>query len=128
MDIQVSVAGADAADQLRNLYGWLMREPEFAGALQLHERDAEPGELGPVTDLVQAALEPGGAVSAFAAVVIAWLKFRTSDVKITVSRPAGEPHVELDARRIRELDAAATQALTDELAQTLQSGDGNASQ
>jgi hypothetical protein len=119
MDIAVSVAGAGPADQLRDLDAWLMKETELAGHIRLHERDAAVGELGPVTDLVQAALEPGGAVSAFAAAVVAWLKFRTADVKITVTRADGAPHTELAARRVKGLDAAGTQVLARELARSL---------
>jgi hypothetical protein len=122
VDIAVSVAGAGAADQLRDLYAWLTKEPELVGYLRLHERDAPTGELDPVTDLLQAALEPGGAVSAFAAAVVAWLKFRTADVKVTVTRADGAPHAELAARRIKGLDAAGTQALAHELAQSLTPG------
>jgi hypothetical protein len=119
VDIAVSVAGAGPADQLRDLYAWLTKEPELTGQIRLHERDGAVGELGPLTDLVQAALEPGGAVSAFAAAVVAWLKFRTADVKITVSRADGTTHTELAARRVKSLDAAGTQVLARELAQSL---------
>lgn len=126
MRVVLSVTADDGAGELRNLYSWLIGEPGFAGLVQLHERDPGPGELGPVADLLQVAVEPGGALSAFAAVVIAWLRFRTADVNVTVTRTGADTNVEVKAERVSGLDAAGTRALADEVSRALAAGDGDA--
>jgi hypothetical protein len=104
----VSAEASDAADQLRSLHEWLADVEELRGTARLKEGPPEPGTLGPVVDALVVALGPAGAVSAFATAVIAWLRTRRSEVRIKVTL-ANRRSMELTAKNVSELDAAAVQ-------------------
>jgi Effector Associated Constant Component 1 len=116
MDVIVSVAGSDAVEELRSLFTWLDGEEEFRGGrVRLVEAAPEPGTLGGWLETVVVALSQGGAVTVLASAVIAWIRYRTSEVTCTVTRPGG-PSVQLDARRVRDADLAKVGELVKELA------------
>ena len=116
MDVRISVVGRDAAvEELRSLFTWLAGDEEFRGRVRLVEAAPEPGTLGGWLETVVVALSQGGAVTVLASAVIAWIRYRTSEVTCTVTRPGG-PSVQLDARRVRDADLAKVGELVKELA------------
>lgn len=103
-----TITGADgvSADDLRSLRSWMIDSGDLRGPFELRQPDPEPGHMGSVTDALVVAAGSGGAITALAGVLVSWLRHRTSDFTLKVTRPDGGS-VELVARRIRGLDAAA---------------------
>ncbi|MEU6783367.1 hypothetical protein ABZ912_29585 [Nonomuraea angiospora] len=111
-----SLVTVDTPAETRELHAWLRREPELRGGVRLLESPPPTGALGPVAEAVQ--ILAGAPVAAVAGVVIAWLRYRTSDVKITVKRPDGT-EVQISASRIKTLNAEQTRAVTAEIERAL---------
>ena len=107
--LRVRVHEGDALTELPSLKAWLSDTAELRGRVTGVELPPPPGTLGPLLDAIDVALGPGGAATAFATAIIAWIRHRSSSVKITISRPDGE-RVELEASRVRGLDADSLQA------------------
>lgn len=123
MDVTVSVAGRDAAvEELRSLFTWLTTEEEFRGRVQLVEVAPEPGSLGGWPEELVVAISQGGSVTVLASAVIAWIRYRTSEVTCTLTRPDGTS-VELTAARVRSTDVAGVGELVEQVAATLGNGD-----
>lgn len=121
MDAAVTVAGPDAFDQLRSLQEWLGDVDELRGRVGSRESAPERGTLGPVLDALAVALGPGGAATALATAVIAWLRSRRGEVRVKVTLP-DDRSVELTARRIAGLDADALRQQVDQVAAMLDDG------
>jgi hypothetical protein len=117
----VTAEGPDAADQLRSLHEWLADVQELRGTLSLSESPPPPGALGPVLDALSVALGPAGAATAFATTVIAWLRTRPGDVRIKVTLADGRS-VELTAKNVSKLDAAALEQQVMHVATMLSAG------
>ena len=121
VDAAVTVAGPDAFDQLRSLQEWLGDVDELRGRVGSRESAPERGTLGPVLDALAVALGPGGAATALATAVIAWLRSRRGEVRVKVTLP-DDRSVELTARRIAGLDADALRQQVDQVAAMLDDG------
>lgn len=106
MDAVVTAEGPDAGDQLWALRGWLADVEELRGRVSPREHPPWPGTLGPVLEALVVAVGPGGAATALAASVVAWLRNRHGEVRVKLTRPDGRS-MELTAKRVAELDAAA---------------------
>ncbi|MFL6120890.1 effector-associated constant component EACC1 [Actinophytocola sp.] len=117
--------GPDAADQLRSLHEWLTDVAELRGRVHFEQSPPAPGAMGPALDALAIALGPGGAATAFATAVLAWLRSRRGDVRITVRLPNGAS-AELTAKRVADLDAAALQRQVDQIAGLLEPGEDGA--
>ncbi|MGV9426092.1 effector-associated constant component EACC1 [Streptomyces sp. NPDC003656] len=124
MDVRLDAEGLEAADQLRSLHEWLSDDQSLRGRLGLRERPPDPGTLGPVLEAVVVALGPGGAATALATGVIAWLRSRRGEVRMKVTLEDGRS-LELTAKRVAALDAAALRQQAADLAALL-NGDGTA--
>ncbi|MEV4073976.1 effector-associated constant component EACC1 [Nonomuraea fuscirosea] len=124
MTVQLSIGGDSPSDATRELSAWLLREPELRGRVSLIEAAPEPGTLGAAVGLLQVALGAGGAFATMATIVIAWLGTRRGEVSIKLIRGPGEDSVELTAKGVKGLDAAAARALTEHLAEVLRQADG----
>ncbi|MGW0593919.1 effector-associated constant component EACC1 [Streptosporangium sp. NPDC002607] len=120
MDIEISVSEPDSVDAANDLYEWLVEEPELAGRVRSLEAPPVPGTLGPLTEALRIALEPGGAVMVLATLVVAWLRYRTGKVTITIVTKDGESRVDVLAERVKALDAAGTQALVSEVVRAVE--------
>ncbi|HEX6521803.1 MAG TPA: hypothetical protein VF070_17625 [Streptosporangiaceae bacterium] len=105
MDITVTASDVDGQD-LRSLHDSLAREPELRGRSRLLGGTPQQGTMGTVAEALTVALEPGGAVAAFAAVIITWLRLRTGSARFRITRPDGSS-IEFASARARELDAQA---------------------
>jgi Effector Associated Constant Component 1 len=123
VNVTVTAAGSRDSDELRSLRQWLVAEEELRGQVRLAAPD-EPGSLGAVTDTLIVVLGQSGAAGVFAATLIAWIRHRTSDVRYKLTRPDGTV-MEIAARRIHGLNAEGIQALTGELARSLDSSEEN---
>ena len=98
--------GPKAADQLRSLHAWLADVDELRGRVGCKESPPEKGTLGPLLEALTVALGPGAAATALATTVIAWLRTRRGEIHIKVTLP-DHRSVELSARNVADLDAAA---------------------
>lgn len=73
-----------------------------------------PGDLGTMVGVLAAAVGSGGAVSVLVGSLRAYLpQSRHADVRITVEGPEGR-RVELDARRVDDVEALVRQVLGQE--------------
>ncbi|MEU0568771.1 hypothetical protein ABZ297_25795 [Nonomuraea sp. NPDC005983] len=113
-NITVVARGTAAGDDARGLRDWLVAEDELAGRVKLSEGTPEPDRLGVPTDVIMLMLAPGGAVTAFSAAVITWIRHRTGTATITIRRE-DRTEVKISAQRVRALDGQALTALTREL-------------
>lgn len=110
------MAGPDlSADDLRALRRWMIDTGDLRGPFDLRQADPRPGELGSLTDALVVAAGSGGAVTALAGVLISWLRHRTTDLTIKVTRPDGSS-LEVSGSRVRGLDAPALGAEIERLA------------
>ncbi|GFH67483.1 MULTISPECIES: effector-associated constant component EACC1 [Streptomyces] len=123
MDVVVVVEGADAGEELRQLQEWLSDAAELRGRVSAEERPPRAGTLGPLLDALGVALGSGGAATAFVTGLIAWLRTRNGDVRIKVTLP-DRSSLELDAKRVANLDTAALQQQVAEVAELLSRQEG----
>ncbi|MEV4359985.1 hypothetical protein [Nonomuraea sp. NPDC049625] len=112
----------DSPDEVRDLYAWLRREPELRAALRLVEKPPPDGALGPVAEAVQVLADAPEVVAAVASMVIAWLRYRRTDVKITVKQRKDGPEVQVTATGLRALSPAQTLALARQIESALRDG------
>ncbi|EPH45005.1 hypothetical protein ABT390_04095 [Streptomyces aurantiacus] len=118
MDVEVITEGPDASDELRSLQAWLGDVQELRGRVSDRERPPEPGTLGPALDALLVTVGPGGAATALAAAVIAWLRTRRGEVRIKVTLP-GRRSLELTAKGVSGLDAESLRRQVADVAGTL---------
>jgi hypothetical protein len=116
----LSVGGEAAAEEGASLSAWLAEEGEFGGRVQLAERAPAPGTMGALPELV-VALGPGGAATAFAGAVVAWIRRRSGSTTVTVKRAAGV-EISLSADHVRGLTTEQLGALVERLAAALDAG------
>lgn len=121
MEVTVTAVGLRVSGELRSLRQRLAAEEELRGRVRLEEPRPEPGTLGAVTDTLTVALGPGGVAAVFAGTLIAWIRHRTSDARYKLTRPDGTV-MEVEAQRVRDLDAAGVRALAEQLARSFDDG------
>ena len=114
-------ADADTAD----LAAWLEADDELRGHVRREPAPVPDGALGTTIAQLALSLGSGGAATAMASVVIAWLRRRTGSVAVRLTRPDGSA-VELQAERVRALDAAGLQAQVDQLVTAVWPADDSA--
>lgn len=121
MDVSVVIVGDRAGEELRSLRAWLVEENELRGRVRLRQRPPEPDELGAVDDVLTVAFGPGGAATVLASVLITWIRHRTGNVTVKLTRPDGTS-VDVTAKHVRGLAAADVHTLTAELSRSLDAG------
>ncbi|MFQ3556617.1 hypothetical protein QZN11_07410 [Streptomyces gramineus] len=112
--VLLTIDEAPGADDLRSIHDWLGDTDEIRGRVGLAESPPVPGSLGPVTEGLLVALGPGGAVTALATTLLAWIRQRRSEVTLKVTRSDGASF-ELTGKRIRLLGDAELRQLVDQL-------------
>ena len=111
MSIQLSVEGDDPDEGFAQLANWLSHESELRGLIAPEVVVPGPGELGAMADVLVAAVSSGGAISVLASSLKAFLSQpRRSDVRI-VLRTADGRRVEVDAKRIADVEALVRETL-----------------
>jgi hypothetical protein len=114
--VTLTVAGG-ASDPARELAGSLGATEQLRGRVHLVDRPGQQGALGEAVVSVVVDLAPP-VFTACATALIAWLRHRTSDARVTVRRADGA-RVELSARRVRNLGPAELAVLVDQVAKHL---------
>ncbi|MER5356335.1 hypothetical protein ABT093_39205 [Kitasatospora sp. NPDC002551] len=102
-------AAGDAA--VHELAAWLAGEPALRGRIR-PGRSAPPaaGAMGPVSDLLIAVLEPGGAATVLVGGVVAWIRGRRERRTVTFHRADGT-EVTVSTDQVHRLDAEELAAL-----------------
>ena len=117
--VEVSLRVEDApADDLRSLYGWLAGEDDLRGQVHLAQAPPQSGMLGTLPDVLQVVLANGGAGAVLAGAVVAWVRNRTTNITVKLTRKDGTT-AEVNAERLQRMDAAAVHAVVNELNQVL---------
>jgi hypothetical protein len=104
-----------SSDDATDLYTWLSGDSELRGRARLAPAAIPEGALGGDLTQLLVTLESGGMATAFASVLVAWIKRRAGSVSVKVTRPDGAKF-ELTAERVREIDAEALQRQAAQLA------------
>ncbi len=118
MEVSVAVVGDSGADGLRSLYEWLAGDDELRGRVRPVQAPPASGTLGPVLSSLVIALGPGGVATATASVLISWIRHRTGNQAVRITRADGTS-LELSVTRVRGLDAAGVRGLVAEISQSL---------
>ncbi|MGR6922943.1 effector-associated constant component EACC1 [[Actinomadura] parvosata] len=118
MTVHLRVEGDNAGDELRDLYAWLGEEPELRGRVRIVEAPPEPGALGAAPGLLNLLLGAGGGLATAATVLVAWLGTRRGEVSVKAGR--GDRSVELTAKGVKALDAAAARDLAEQVVRLLE--------
>jgi Effector Associated Constant Component 1 len=124
-EVCLQLSGDDAADELRSLAAWLNGDDALHGRAQLVAEPPGPGSMGGVLESLLFALGPGSVAMAFASVLIAWMRSRSSSISISLSRPDGTT-VQLDAGNVRALPQQRVDELTGSLSALLTGAGGPA--
>ena len=117
MEIAVRVEDA-TGDDVRSLYRWLAAEDDLRGRVHLIQSPPQSGTLGTLPDLLQVVLANGGAGAVLAGAVVAWVRNRTTNVTVKLTRRDGTT-AEVSAERLRRKDAAMVQAMVADLSEAL---------
>ncbi len=108
MRVEISVDPVDGAhrrgDRSRELADWLRREDPLRGHVRLSPGAIDAEQMGAVTDTIAIAVGTGGAGTALARTLVAWISHRTTDVKLTLTRPEGTK-LSIDAQRVDDPQA-----------------------
>lgn len=114
MIVHVSVQGDKPVEGLEELSDWLRLESELRGRVSSAAAVPRPGELDALSDALMVAVGSGGTLSVLATSLKTFLaQPRRSDVRIVVTSPDGR-RVELDAKRVSDVDQLLRQTLSDE--------------
>lgn len=105
---------ASTPSDIRDLYTWIRKEPELRNATGLVESAPEEGALGPVADVIQVLVDAPEVVASLAGVIIAWLRYRTGKMTITLTRPDGQK-LEISATSVKALNAKSTRELAQQI-------------
>ncbi|MCX4429552.1 effector-associated constant component EACC1 [Streptomyces mirabilis] len=116
----LEVEGHRATDELRSLREWLLNEEELRGRVRLVDGPVAPGTLGSGVEALAVILAPGGIATAVASVLIAWIRHRTSDVTLKVTRPDGTSY-ELSATDVPDFSTTAVADLAAQLSASVTS-------
>jgi hypothetical protein len=115
MPESVTVSLTGDSDAAADLVAWLRGDDELRGYVRPLPAAVPPGKLG--AELTQLLVEvgSGGMATAFASVLIAWIRRRTGGVSLSVKRPDGTEFT-LTAERVAALDARELQEQAAQLA------------
>ncbi len=102
MGVQLSVRSANTDADLVDLAEWLRNEREFRGCVRQVRGTIAEGELGGAFETISLGIASGGMGSVLAGSLTAWLQNRP---RTTVKITRGDVTVEIDAGRVKDLDA-----------------------
>jgi hypothetical protein len=114
-----AISGNDlSADELRSLRRWMLDVRGLGGPVDLQQAEPKPGEMGSLTDALIVAAGSGGAITAIAGALVSWLRHRTTDLTIKITRPDGSS-LEVDGKRVRGVDSEHLNVMIEDLAARL---------
>jgi hypothetical protein len=93
MEADLRVSGGDQAKEVADLWEWMRAERGLAGMVRPVWSPPREGQLGGVVDVLAVALGSGGAMTALAGSLTAWLKTRRPDVTVTITTAKGSASV-----------------------------------
>jgi Effector Associated Constant Component 1 len=96
--------GGVGGDGVRSLRSWLTGEDELQGRVDLLESPPSPGQMGAVVEALLVVLAPGGVAAVLAGAVLAWVRQRSADLRVTLRRSDGA-EAEICVKRLRGLTA-----------------------
>jgi Effector Associated Constant Component 1 len=118
---RITVYGPDSADLTRDLFGWLTDEPDLRGWVRIVEGEAAQYSLGTGEVFLEAALAPGGAVTAVVTIAVTWLRSRKVSISFSTSDGKRQQSVavtatsQLGTKDIQELATRLSEMLAGEL-------------
>jgi hypothetical protein len=89
MEAQLRVSAPDSVQELVDLHEWLSAERELTGRVHALAGRPGPTDLGGAFDALAVAVGSGGAGTALAASLSAWLRTRRAKVTLTVTTERG---------------------------------------
>ncbi|MFI1524774.1 effector-associated constant component EACC1 [Kitasatospora cineracea] len=101
-----------------SLLAWLRVEPSLRGRVEPVGSAPRPGSLGTLADVLTVALGAGGAASGLTSALIAWIRRRSGDTVVRVTRSDGSS-IELRATAVRGLDPNGLATLAREVGASL---------
>ncbi|NEB04709.1 hypothetical protein [Streptomyces sp. SID13726] len=111
MEYRLLIEGSGAApDGPAELAEWLRHERELRGRFRLEQGEIRGDDMGGLPEALVVALSTGGAATVLARAVVEWVRHRTRDVSLKVTRPSGETF-EVDVQRAGASDALVTELL-----------------
>jgi hypothetical protein len=117
--VNVRVDGAAEPSVLRELAVYLDGQNHMRGrAYTLAERQQTTGVSESIAAIVVDLVGPAGLATTFATALVTWIRHRTADTRISISRPDGAK-VELSARRVQGLNPAELTTLVSQLAEAV---------
>jgi hypothetical protein len=120
--VTISIDGAgEAGPDYASLRASLVAEDELRGHVRMLTAAPVPGTLGIPPEALEIALGQGGAVTVLASALVAWLRRRSTDVTITITRKDGS-HAEVHARQTR--GTVSLQDLVDDISKKIASNLG----
>lgn len=120
MDKTITIV-TETNEQLHRLRTWLADDDELGGRLSMSDRPPQAGELGIGAEALLAVLAPGGVAVTLVGGVIAWLRSRTSPVRVRLVRSDGA-EVEIETTVTGRISAAQLPTLVDGLATWVEGG------
>ncbi|MBZ4323590.1 effector-associated constant component EACC1 [Streptomyces huiliensis] len=122
--LSVTVQDGDPAGALSDLRHWLLRDPHLRHRVGRESAPPPPTDwMGAADELLPLLLAPGGVTAAAAAAVVAWVRSRRGDQKVTIDLPDGT-RMTVAATQVRDLDAKGVAELVEHLAATLNAAAG----
>lgn len=122
--VSVHIQADDAPGELRSLSGWLSGEDAMHGRIRLATAPPPEGTMGAGLESLLVTVGPGSMATAFAAVLIAWIRTRAGTISIELSRGKGKI-MRLDAKNVRALTHDQVSELTDRLSALLPAGEAD---
>jgi hypothetical protein len=111
--MRVDGGGYEPGEQEKELAGHLDGQERLRGRVHLIAERRQSGGISQSIATVVVELGPAG-LAAFASALIAWIRHRTADTRVTVRRPDGT-RFEISAQRVRGLGAAEVSALVEQI-------------
>ncbi|GAA3560068.1 hypothetical protein GCM10022419_045850 [Nonomuraea rosea] len=100
MDISLTIDSGDDIGDLESLVDWLSGESALVGRVRLPAAAPAPGEMGGLAETALVAVSSGGALTALAASLKAWLaQPHRSDVRVRI-RTEGGTTIDVDAKHV----------------------------
>jgi len=125
MDLTIRIIGQhNPADELR-LLGQALRDSDVVtGKLVLtRERPIAPDRLGPWVDAISVAVGAGGAITVFVRELARYLRRRSTDLDIEVSRGPDGTRIKLSAKGLRAMSATELEQTVRKIGSSLESHD-----